>query len=139
MNWKTSPATRSNTFMPWPAAIVQVAVQPDHPERLIRGWFANRKDEVRRIEERSTQHSAVQMSEAAHPRLGRFPEGKIRVMSRHRRGWPRRPRGSNQLTFTLPETQTITCAPIGRTGRASQRHLDQLSPVKMMPMPAIEA
>ena len=89
--------------------------------------FANRKDEVRRIEERLTRDgiSAVQMSGDVpqHKRikaLEGFREGKIRVMVAtdvagrgiHVDGI------SHVINFTLPETPDDYVHRIGRTGRA---------------------
>ena len=89
--------------------------------------FANRKDEVRRIEERLTRDgiNAVQMSGDVpqHKRikaLEGFREGKIRVMVAtdvagrgiHVEGI------SHVINFTLPETPDDYVHRIGRTGRA---------------------
>ena len=89
--------------------------------------FANRKDEVRRIEERLTRDgiSAVQMSGdiPQHKRiraLEGFREGKIRVMVAtdvagrgiHVDGI------SHVINFTLPEDPDDYVHRIGRTGRA---------------------
>jgi len=89
--------------------------------------FANRKDEVRRIEERLTRDgiSAVQMSGDVpqHKRiraLEGFREGKIRVMVAtdvagrgiHVDGI------SHVINFTLPEVSDDYVHRIGRTGRA---------------------
>ena len=89
--------------------------------------FANRKDEVRRIEERLTRDgiSAVQMSGDVpqHKRikaLEGFREGKIRVMV----ATDVAGRGihveaiSHVINFTLPETPDDYVHRIGRTGRA---------------------
>ena len=89
--------------------------------------FANRKDEVRRIEERLTRDgiSAVQMSGDVpqHKRikaLEGFREGRIRVMV----ATDVAGRGihveaiSHVINFTLPETPDDYVHRIGRTGRA---------------------
>jgi ATP-dependent RNA helicase RhlB len=112
--------------------------------------FANRKDEVRRIEERLTRDgiSAVQMSGDVpqHKRiraLEGFREGKIRVMVAtdvagrgiHVDGI------SHVINFTLPEVPDDYVHRIGRTGRAgaSGTSISFAGDDDSFALPAIEA
>ena len=112
--------------------------------------FANRKDEVRRIEERLTRDgiSAVQMSGDVpqHKRiraLEGFREGKIRVMVAtdvagrgiHVEGI------SHVINFTLPEVPDDYVHRIGRTGRAgaSGTSISFAGEDDSFALPAIEA
>ncbi len=112
--------------------------------------FANRKDEVRRIEERLTRDgiSAVQMSGDVpqHKRiraLEGFREGKIRVMVAtdvagrgiHVDGI------SHVINFTLPEVPDDYVHRIGRTGRAgaSGTSISFAGEDDAFALPAIEA
>jgi len=112
--------------------------------------FANRKDEVRRIEERLTRDgiSAVQMSGDVpqHKRiraLEGFREGKIRVMVAtdvagrgiHVEGI------SHVINFTLPEVPDDYVHRIGRTGRAgaSGTSISFAGEDDAFALPAIEA
>ena len=112
--------------------------------------FANRKDEVRRIEERLTRDgiSAVQMSGDVpqHKRiraLEGFREGKIRVMVAtdvagrgiHVDGI------SHVINFTLPEVPDDYVHRIGRTGRAgaSGTSISFAGEDDSFALPAIEA
>ena len=106
--------------------------------------FANRKDEVRRIEERLTKDgiSAAQMSGDVpqHKRirtLEGFREGKIRVLVAtdvagrgiHIDGI------SHVINFTLPEDPDDYVHRIGRTGRAGASAPRSASLARTMPSP----